>query len=149
MPTPVKIKVRLMTEADLDRVLDIETASFPAPWKREHFVAELEARHSFPYVAVADDGIVGYVCLMSLFEEAQILDIVVTPEKRGKGIAMLLMSHAISVAQEKGAEVLALEVRASNIDAITLYEKCGFVQTGVRQKYYEGREDAVLMEKRL
>ena len=86
---------------------------------------------------------------MSLFEEAQILDIVVTPEKRGKGIAMLLMSHAISVAQEKGAEVLALEVRASNIDAITLYEKCGFVQTGVRQKYYEGREDAVLMEKRL
>ena len=149
MPTPLKIKVRPMTEADLDRVLDIETASFPAPWKREHFVAELEARHSFPYVAESDDGIVGYVCLMSLFEEAQILDIAVDPRQRGRGIARMLLEHAISFAQEKGAEVLALEVRASNNAAITLYENCGFVKTGLRQKYYEGREDAVLMEKRL
>jgi len=149
MSTPVKIKVRPMTEADLDRVLDIETASFPAPWKREHFVAELEACHSFPYVAEEDDGILGYVCLMTLFEEAQILDIAVDPNQRGRGIARLLLAHAISVAREKGAEVLALEVRASNIGAITLYEKCGFVRTGLRNKYYEGKEDAVLMEKRL
>jgi ribosomal-protein-alanine N-acetyltransferase len=61
----------------------------------------------------------------------------------------MLMNHAIAVATEKEAEVLALEVRASNVAAITLYEKCGFVRTGLRQKYYEGREDAVLMEKRL
>jgi ribosomal-protein-alanine N-acetyltransferase len=138
-----------MTEADLESVLAIETASFPAPWKREHFVSELESRHSYPYVAVADDRVAGYVCLMSLFEEAQILDIAVDPGQRGKGIALMLMEEAIQVAREKEAELLSLEVRASSIAAINLYERCGFVSTGLRQKYYEGREDAVLMEKRL
>jgi ribosomal-protein-alanine N-acetyltransferase len=149
MPTHLKIKVRPMTEADLDNVLAIETASFTVPWKREHFVSELEAHHSFPFVAVEDEIIVGYVCLMSLFEEAQILDIAVDARMRGKGIARLLLEHAISVAREKFAELLSLEVRVSNIAAIILYEKCGFVRTGLRQKYYEGRENAVLMEKKL
>lgn len=149
MPTPVNITVRPMTEADLDQVLAIETASFPSPWSREHFVNELEAHHSFPSIAELDNRVAGYVCLMSLFEEAQILDIAVDPLLRGHGIARLLMDHAISVALEKGAEVLSLEVRSSNSAAITLYERCGFICTGLRQRYYEGRDDAVLMEKKL
>ena len=138
-----------MKDSDLEQVLAIESVSFPVPWTREHFIGELEARYSFPYVAEADEYIVGYVCMMSLFEEAQILDIAVDPLRRGHGIARMLLDHAISVAREQGAEVLALEVRSSNVAAIALYELCGFVRTGLRQKYYEGRDDAVLMEKRL
>jgi len=149
MPTTLKINIRPMTEADLEQVLAIETASFSVPWSREHFVNELEAHHSFPYIAELGNCAAGYVCLMSLFEEAQILDIAVDHLLRGQGIARMLMDHAISVALEKGAEVLSLEVRASNIAAITLYERCGFLRTGLRQRYYEGRDDAVLMEKRL
>ena len=139
--------IRPMESADLDAVLAIEQASFPVPWKREHFVHEMAAPHSFPFVAECNGVIVGYVCLMSLFEEAQILDIAIASEQRGRGIAQLLMAHAVSVAREKDAEVLALEVRSTNISAITLYERCGFVRTGVRQKYYEGVNDAVLMER--
>ena len=149
MPTQSEIKIRSLTEADLDQVLAIEQASFPLPWSHDHFAGELEGRHSFPFVAESDDKIAGYVCLMSLFEEAQILDIAVSPEQRGRGIARMLLEHAISVARKQAAEVLALEVRASNVAAITLYEQCGFVRTGLRRNYYEGREDAVLMEKRL
>jgi ribosomal-protein-alanine N-acetyltransferase len=141
--------VRNMNEADLDAVLVIEQASFSTPWRREHFQHEIAAPHSFPFVAECDGIVAGYVCLMSLFEEAQILDIAVAPELRGRGIARMLMDHAISVAREKDADVLALEVRASNISAIALYEKCGFVSTGLRHKYYEGVDDAVLMEKKL
>ena len=141
--------IRSLNEADLDAVLAIEQASFPAPWSREHFQHEITTAHSFPFVAECNGMIVGYVCLMSLFEEAQILDIAVAPEQRGRGIARLLMDHAIKVAQDKGAEVLALEVRSSNISAITLYERCGFVRAGVRGKYYEGVDDAVLMEMNL
>ena len=141
--------IRPMNETDLDAVLTIEQDSFSTPWRREHFEHEIAAPHSFPFVAECNGVVVGYVCLMSLFEEAQILDIAVAPEQRGRGIARMLMDHAISVAREKKAEVLALEVRSSNIAAITLYELCGFVRTGLRQKYYEGRDDAVLMEKNL
>ena len=149
MPAQTNPHIRPMTEPDLDAVLVIEQASFPSPWKREHFQHEITAPHSFPFVAECDGIIAGYVCLMSLFEEAQILDIAVAPEQRGRGVARLLMDHSVLVAREKGAELLVLEVRASNSSAITLYERCGFVRTGVRSKYYEGRDDAVLMEKSL
>ncbi len=138
--------IRPMTETDLDGVLEIEQASFPTPWRREHFLHEIDARHSFPMAAVHDDKIIGYVVLMSLFEEAQILDVAVAPDQRGRGVARRLMERAIQVAMGQGAEALALEVRASNTAAITLYERLGFVRTGTRRGYYEGTEDAVLME---
>lgn len=149
MQAQTKPHIRPMSADDLNAVLAIEQDSFPTPWRLEHFEHEMAAPHSFPFVAECNGIVVGYVCLMSLFEEAQILDIAVAPEQRGRGIARLLIDHAISVARENDAEVLALEVRASNIAAITLYERCGFVRTGLRQKYYEGRDDAVLMEKSL
>lgn len=147
MPTQTEPHIRPMTADDLDAVLAIEQASFPAPWNSDHFLHEITSPLSFPFIAEYSGLIVGYVCLMSLFEEAQILDIAVTPEQRGRGVARMLMDHAISVAREKGAELLTLEVRASNTAAITLYERFGFVRTGVRSKYYEGVDDAVLMEK--
>jgi ribosomal-protein-alanine N-acetyltransferase len=149
MPAQTRLHIRPMTADDLDAVLAIEQESFPTPWRREHFEHELLTPHSFPFVAESNGMIAGYVCLMSLFEEAQILDIAVAPEQRERGMARLLMDHAISVAREKKAEVLALEVRASNIAAITLYERCGFIRTGLRSKYYEGVDDAVLMEMNL
>jgi len=149
MPTPLEFKVRLMTDADLDQVLAIEAVSFPAPWTREHFVAELETGHSFPYVAISDGKVVGYVCLMSLFEEAQILDIAVDPGQRGRGVAGALIQYAMMVASQKEAVFIRLEVRDSNSAAIALYEKLGFARAGVRSRYYEGRDDAVIMEKKL
>jgi len=142
----MNVIIRPMAENDLEAVLAIEEGSFSTPWHREHFEHEMTSPHSFPFVVEYNGIVIGYVCLMSLFEEAQILDIAVAPEQRGRGIARILMDYAVSVAREKDAELLALEVRASNGAAITLYERCGFVRTGLRQKYYEGRDDAVLME---
>ncbi len=149
MLTPLEITVRPMTDADLDQVLAIETVSFPAPWIREHFANELTACHSFPYVAISGGNVVGYVCLMSIFEEAQILDIAVDPGHRGRGVAATLIQYAMMVAGHKEAEFMRLEVRDSNSAAIALYEKLGFARAGVRPRYYEGRDGAVLMEKKL
>lgn len=135
-----------MTEADLDAVLLIELSSFPVPWKREHFQHEINAPHSFPFVAECDGEIAGYVCLMSLFEEAQILDIAVGVDQRGRGVGRLLMETAFNVAKEKGAEIMALEVRESSAAAIGLYQALGFERVGIRANYYESKENAVLME---
>lgn len=149
MPGPETIIIRTMRESDLNAVLTIEHASFSVSWRREHFQHELGASHSFPFVAEVDGTVAGYVCLQSLFEEAQILDIAVNPHQRGQGLARTLMEHAFTIAQMHGAEFMALEVRESNFPAIILYERLGFIRTGVRQGYYEGKEDAVLMEKNL
>ena len=136
-----------MSETDLEAVLLIEQSSFPLPWKREHFLHEINAPHSFPFVAECDGGIAGYVCLMSLFEEAQILDIAVAPDQRGRGVGRLLMEKALAVAHERGAEIMALEVRESGAAAIGLYQALGFKRVGIRANYYEASENAVLMEK--
>lgn len=141
--------VRPMNENDLDAVVAIESASYSTPWQYEHFSNEIEAGYSWPYVAVEKGRVVGYVCLMSLFEEAQILNIAVLPDYRGRGVARTLLQQAFAMAIEKGAEVVALEVRASNIVAISLYEQLGFSRVGIRAGYYEAAEDAILMEKQL
>jgi [ribosomal protein S18]-alanine N-acetyltransferase len=149
MSEPETINIRPMIEPDLDAVLAIEQVSFSSPWKRDHFLHEIAAPHSYPFVTECGGVVAGYVCVTVLFEEAQILNIAVDPGMRGRGIARMLLERALSLAREKGADVIALEVRASNVAAITLYEQCGFTRTGLRQKYYEGRDDAVLMEKNL
>lgn len=138
-----------MTDDDLDAVMVIETASYSAPWKPDHFRNEIAARFSWPYVAVEEGRVVGYVCLMSLFEEAQILNVAVSSSHRGRGIARMLLMESFRLAREKGAEIMALEVRASNDAAISLYQQLGFRRVGVRIKYYESSEDAILMEKSL
>jgi [ribosomal protein S18]-alanine N-acetyltransferase len=143
------VTIRPMTRPDLDGVLAIEQASFPIPWKREHFLQEIHSHISFPFVAVCEETVIGYVCMTSLFEEAQIMDIAVAPEHRGRGVGRMLMEQAIVIAREKGAERLVLEVRESNVAAIALYERFGFVHYWVRKGYYEGKENALLMEKAL
>lgn len=149
MPAPEKIIIRSMTEPDLDAILSIEQVSFPSPWKREYFLHEIHSPLSFPYVAVLDGTIAGYVCLMSLFEEAQIMNIAVALQQRGQGVAGMLLEQAVITAREQGAQLLILEVRVSNAAAIRLYERFGFVRFSVRKAYYENNEDALLMEKAL
>ena len=143
------ITIRRMTESDLDAVVAIEKVSFPSPWLREHFLSEISAPHSFPFVAIIDESVAGYVCMISLFEETQILNIAVKSSHRGTGLAKMLLEHAMGEAIEQGADFAALEVRESNLAAISLYEGMGFARTGTRRNYYEGNEDAVLMEKTL
>jgi ribosomal-protein-alanine N-acetyltransferase len=138
-----------MLEKDLDAVTAIEQASYTTPWSGEHFRNEIEAVYSWPLVALEGDTIVGYLCLMCLFEEAQILNIAVAPGLRGRGIGRLMLERASELSLEKGAGFMALEVRASNHAALTLYEQFGFKKTGIRARYYDHTEDAVLMEKKI
>jgi ribosomal-protein-alanine N-acetyltransferase len=139
--------LRPMTGDDLDAVMAIEEASYTTPWKVHHFRDEMAARFSLPFVADEEGRVVGYVCLMSLFEEAQILNVAVSPDQRGRGIARMMLEEAFRQAREKGAEIMALEVRASNHAALSLYTQLGFKRVGVRNGYYDGCEDAILMEK--
>lgn len=136
-----------MSETDLDGVLTIENVSFPRPWTRTHFLAEIEAVHSFPLVALGPDSqIIGYVCPMLVLDEGHILDVAVDSHFRGKGIGKALVERVLMDCRERGAAFVSLEVRASNTPAIHLYQQLGFKETGRRKRYYENGEDALLME---
>ncbi len=90
----------------------------------------------------------GFIVWRTVCDEAEIITIGVHPAARGDGIAtamLTLMEHEIKKA---GVKKMFLEVSAANAPAIALYKKCGFVQNGLRPKYYDGI-DAVLMKKEI
>lgn len=138
-----------MFEADLDQVLSIEQACFPRGWSRGHFMAELASERASCVVAELDGRVAGYLCLTTLLDEAEILDVAVDPDLQGRGIGAQLVQWACDEATRRGAALMLLEVRATSKPAIALYERFGFKQTGLRKAYYEENIDAVLMDKML
>lgn len=99
-----------------------------------------------------DDVLLGFTIVQQIVDEATLFDICVLPSAQGEGLGKLLLQQVIADACSHGAQVLMLEVRASNMAAISLYQRLGFTEIGRRKAYYptaEGREDAVLMDLRL
>lgn len=90
----------------------------------------------------------GYVNVWCVLDEATIGNIAVDSSVRGNGLGESLMKAALEAARERGAGAVTLEVRKSNSIAISLYNKLGFENVGVRPGYYEKpREDAIIMWK--
>jgi [ribosomal protein S18]-alanine N-acetyltransferase len=88
----------------------------------------------------------GFAGIWMLVDEAHITNIAVRSEYRGKGIGGLLLIAIFDLASELNASFLTLEVRASNQTAQKLYERYGFMRTGLRRGYYlDNREDAIIM----
>ena len=143
------MEISPMKRADLEVVIEIEKASFPTPWSRYAFLAELyENRRARYFVAreKATGKVVGYVGTWLILDEAHITNIAVHPKFRRKGIGKKLMLAAIDYAESKNVEAVTLEVRASNTIAQRLYEDIGFVSVGIRPGYYhDNGEDAVIM----
>lgn len=141
----MNIKIRKMHEQDLPEVLKIAGQSFSMPWSLKSFKSELLNPQSILKVAELDGEIAGYVVLRKILDEAEILSIAVKPEMRRKGIATELIKNALEEIKDS-VKACFLEVRVSNKQAISFYEKIGFRKAGMRKKYYLlPEEDAILM----
>ena len=141
------ISFREMQTFDLDAVMQIETVNFPFPWTAGNFKDSINSGH-ICLVLEIDKALMGYAILMMVLDEAHLLNISVSPKWKGKGWGRHLLNHMMQIGSEKGGLNMFLEVRTSNVSAITLYESIGFNEMGLRPGYYpahNGREDAVLM----
>lgn len=129
-------------------ILEIEEQVYPKPWTQGVFMNEIDqARDGSRYyvVGLVSGSLVGYGGLMFSVDEAHVTNIAVDPEQRRTGIARRILGHLADVAIERGAQALTLEVRVSNEAAIGLYREFGFAPAGIRQRYYENSEDALVM----
>lgn len=132
----------------LGDVLEIEQVSYPKPWSRNVFQSELElARGDQRYYVLARSGavVVGYAGLMFVVGDAHVTNIAVATDRQRSGIATRLLARLSWEAINRGCEAMTLEVRVSNTGAQALYRSFGFVPAGVRQRYYENTEDAIVM----
>ena len=91
----------------------------------------------------------GYIGISCIIDEGYITNVAVFPESRKKGVGTALLERVFSLAKDMGLSFVSLEVRESNIPAISLYEKLGFKQEGKRKDFYrDPKEDALILTKR-
>jgi len=146
VPKP-QYQFRAMTDADLDAIMEIEPHIYSHPWTRGNFADSLKSAHS-AWVLLHNEKIIGYALMMMVLDEAHLLNLSISQPYQKQGLGRLLLEHMIRIAQALNAANMFLEVRASNISAIALYENIGFNEMAVRRGYYpahHGREDAILM----
>lgn len=141
------IIIRNMELDDLDSIIEIEKQSFTTPWSRNSFEMEIKDNLLAHYiVAVLDNKIVGYAGIWFILDEGHITNIAVGNEYRGIGAGNKLVEGLIDLCREKGINNMTLEVRKSNVVAQNLYKKYGFIDFGIRPRYYsDNNEDAVIM----
>ena len=137
-----------MRRAHLEQVMEIEKTAYPKPWTEGVFTDELsmQSRGSRHYLVATIDGrVVGYGGMIYMDDAAHVTNVAVEVSMRRRGIATELMLDLSWEARRAGMKSLTLEVRDSNVSAQSLYRRFGFVPVGVRAKYYENRDDAIVM----
>lgn len=141
--------IREWTKEDIGVIVQMERRCFGDPWTEDMLADCL--RYPIYHCFLAEEGgqVCGYCCLIVVCEDAEVGNIAVDSSYRGKGIGLALMQTMHARAKELGATQSFLEVRVSNAPAIALYKKLGYETYGVRAKYYEDGEDALVMKKSL
>jgi ribosomal-protein-alanine N-acetyltransferase len=143
----VNVELRRLETNDLDVVETIERESYPTPWSRSMFDAELRKPSSLALGAFTEkDGLVGYAFVSRYVDAWHVMNVAVAHAFRRRGIASALLERLFAVTATDPKRGYTLEVRVSNTGAIRLYEQLGFESRGVRRGYYtDNREDALIM----
>ncbi len=134
------------TKEHIPAIAELEQICFSLPWSENALKTELEKDVSRYFTAIVDGEIGGYIGAENVLGEVYVNNIAVFPRFRRLGIGESLVNALLDISRRENAQLVALEVRKSNLSAIALYEKCGFALAGERKNYYLcPREDALLM----
>ena len=143
------IKISVMTLPDLDSICNILTCEFDDFWNYNVFKSELENKNSKYVIAKLNDEIVGFGGIWFSVDDIHITNIVVKKCYRNKKIGTLILSALIDMCKNQTQKSITLEVNSNNIPAQKLYENFGFKTIGIRKKYYNTTDDAIIMTKEL
>jgi len=133
--------------ADLAAAYAIEQRSHAFPWSEKTLVSNQGERY-FNLRLDVDGQMAAFAITQVILDEATLFNIAVSPDYQRRGLGRALLESLIEALEKRGVMTLWLEVRASNLAAICLYESLGFNQVTVRRNYYpakDGREDAIVM----
>jgi [ribosomal protein S18]-alanine N-acetyltransferase len=140
-------KIRPMREADVPAALLLDRASYEFPWTAGNFIDSIHAGYRC-WVYEAGGEVVGHAIMMSVVDEAHLLNLAISPNWQRQGLGRALLQYVLLEARLAQIKTLFLEVRPSNATAIRLYNRNGFEGFAIRKDYYparEGREDALVM----
>ena len=139
-------EISKMSIEDLKSIKDILSSNFDNFWSYDVLEDELECDNSYVIVAKNSENIiVGFAGLKVILDEANIMNIVVKKDFRGKKISSYMLNETIQYCKNHEINAINLEVNIKNTIAINLYKKYNFKEVGLRKKYYNGIDDAILM----
>jgi ribosomal-protein-alanine N-acetyltransferase len=162
---PSSTYIRRMTPADLDQVIALAASVENAPhWPRSAYLAALDPEAAplrmalvaeAPRAGVADPSVkssplgrgvvAGFAVASLLAAQAELESIAVAPQFQRRGLARLLFAELVAELRTARATEVILEVRASNLPALGLYRRLGFVETGRRPRYYADPDDDAIL----
>jgi len=147
-----EIVIEPMRRRHLRQAMPMEDDAYPTSWSRAVFESELDqTRNGSRRYLVARVGrrVVGYAGVWIVpdpdGDQAHVTNVVVTPDQRRRGIARRLLVALAGEIIERGCVAWTLEVRASSEGAQALYRRIGFAPAGIRKRYYDHSEDAIVM----
>lgn len=126
-------------------VIDKQCFSGIESYSAKSFLGELNENSKHYFVARYAELVIGYVGVQKLGDDLNLLKIAVLPQYRKLGVGFKLMELTFDFKKQNDIQNYFLEVRESNQSAIKLYSKFGFKTKSVREKYYDGKEDALVM----
>lgn len=142
------MEILRMNETHVAQVAELEKICFSAPWSEKSVASELQNPLSLWLVAMDGERLAGYIGSQSVEGEADMMNVAVHPDFRRQGVGQALIVALVENLKNKGVHCLTLEVRASNEQAIALYEKLNFAAIGRRPNYYRHpKEDALILRK--
>lgn len=144
------MRIEKMTSGHLDDVYIIETECFSHPWSKQSLEEELNNETSLFLVAKEENEVIGYIGMSIVIDEGYIFNVAVREKYRNNGIATALINELVTYGKKNNFSFITLEVRESNLPAISLYSKFGFIKAGERKDYYSNpKENAILLTKYL
>ena len=144
------LEISEMTLLDLDTIQDILISEFDDFWSVNTLKNELQNPNSKYVVAKLNNEIVGFGGIWKAVDDIHITDIVVRKTQRNNGIGSAILYKLIEISKfDNNIKALTLEVHSNNIPAQKLYEKFDFKRVGLRKKYYNNTDDAIIMTKKL
>lgn len=140
--------IRAYNSSDIDRIVALELSTLGTTLGREMLEDSLNNPFSYIYLYEEDNKILGYISFSFDGDIAEMLNFSVDKDYQKRGIGSRLLSYMLDLFASKGAKSSILEVRDSNIRAISLYNKFGYTLIHKRKGYYSNGEDALVLEKR-
>ena len=144
--------IRIATPDDIPAVRELASQSpEAAQWSEQHYDALAAGEASrLAFVAEEHAETLGFLVAHEIAGEFELENIAVAGHARRRGVGRALLAELVKTAVRQGVRAIHLEVRGQNRAARALYERLGFVQSGVRRGYYDcPADDAILYSKQI
>ena len=112
-------------QEQIDQLYAIEQICFSDPWSYDSYKHLFDNEFNDVYAAFDNNNIIGFIVVMKMHPDAEILNICVLPEYRRRKVADSLLTYVVRYLEKNKYKTIFLEVRESNTPARQLYSKYG------------------------